>query len=271
VQKSGSPLSLDLRLGANTDEADQIFGHVTDGTWVATLSGDRAVFSSKTNQAPYAGSFTMLVPGQNGDVSVPTGSGFGSVRVDASGRARFVGTLADGTKVSQSAPLSKQGKWPFYASLYSGNGLVLSWFSFTNQASSDFDGLMSWIKLPNAKARYYFNGLTNDCAVVGSAYHAPVGVNVLNLTSAKLRFCGGNLVCDFTNSVTVGPNSKVTDSDDGNLAMSFSLSTGIFRGNAADPSTGKSLPFGGAVLQKLDAGYGFLLGTNQSSQVVFEP
>jgi len=37
------------------------------------------------------------------------------------------------------------------------------------------------------------------------------------------------------------------------------------------PGTPKSLSFRGALLEKLTAGYGFLLGTDQSSQVTFTP
>jgi hypothetical protein len=38
-----------------------------------------------------------------------------------------------------------------------------------------------------------------------------------------------------------------------------------------DPSTGKTKSFSGAVLQKVNAGYGFLLGTNLCSEVVLAP
>ena len=43
---------LNLASGA---QADQILGSVTDGSWMSTLLGDRAVFNTKTNPAPYAG------------------------------------------------------------------------------------------------------------------------------------------------------------------------------------------------------------------------
>jgi len=48
------------------------------------------------------------------------------------GRHQLGGYLADGTGVSQSSYVSKDGYWPFYLSLYGGNGSLWSWNSFTN-------------------------------------------------------------------------------------------------------------------------------------------
>jgi hypothetical protein len=44
--------------------------------------------------------------------------------------------------------------------------------------------------------------------------------------------------------------------------------TGLFNGTVMDPSSGKTLNFKGIVLQKRNAGFGFLLGTNLSSRVI---
>jgi hypothetical protein len=268
LRRNDSPLALNLWIGSG-DDSDQIFGRLTNETWLATLVGDRAVFNARTNPAPFAGKFTMRIPGQLGDPSLPAGDGFGTVSVGAGGRALFAGKLADGTLVSQSAMLSKDGMWPLYVPLQSGDGLILSWLAFTNLENSDFSGSLSWIKSPNEKAQYYPGGFTNECLAVGSSYVPPVGANILNLASAQLEVAGGNFICGFTNCMTLGKNSKVT-SDDHRLAMSFALATGIYRGTTTDPN-GKSWPFKGAVLQKMNEGYGFALGTDQSSAVVFQP
>jgi hypothetical protein len=265
-------LSLQLRVGG-ADQLDQISGRLTDGFWVSTLSGDRAGFNSRTNPAPYAGSYTLILPGQDGDPSLPRGDGFGTVQVSSNGLATFAGTLADGTAVSQSAPLSRQGLWPLYVPLYSGRGSLLSWLAFTNQPNDDFHGLLSWIKPANPAARCYPDGFTNLCQALGSAYRRPATStnHVLNLTNAYLVFSGGNLVADFTNSVALGLNSQITNLSSNQLTLSFSLFTGTFKGSATDPATGKALPFSGAVFQKQNAAYGFLLGTNQSSRVSLTP
>ena len=113
-------------------------------------------------------SYTFILPGQGADPSVPSGDGFGAVRVDSNGVARVVATLADGTKLSQSAPLSRSGLWPLYVPLYSGQGSIMSWLAFTNQPNDDVSGLVSWIKPSNLKARYFPGGYTNECQAIGS-------------------------------------------------------------------------------------------------------
>jgi hypothetical protein len=265
-------LTLELQIGKG-DQADRIFGRVTDGVWVSTLSGDRAVFNSRTNPAPYAGNYTIRIPGQDNDPSVPMGDSFGTVRVDASGRVSFAAALADGTRVSQSVPLSKHGFWPLYVSLYSGKGSLMNWPAFTNRTTDDLNGTLSWIKLADVSARYYPGGFTNPSQVVGSFYTPPIGAtnHVLNLTNAEVSFSGGNLIADFTNSVTLELYGRVSNLSSNRFTISFSPNTGTFRGGAMDPSTGRSLSYSGAVLQKLNAGYGFLLGTNQSSRVILAP
>jgi List-Bact-rpt repeat protein/fibronectin type III domain protein len=271
-RRNGNPLQIELRIGRG-DQADQIFGRLTDGVWDSTLSGDRSVFNARTNPAPYAGSYTLCFPGQDSDASLPNGDGFGCVRVSLAGVARLAGTLSDGTKISEAAPLSRHGMWPLYVPLYSGQGSLMSWLAFTNRPSDDLSGAVSWIKPAQSLARYYPRGFTNECNVIGSLYLAPVGPtnNVLNLTNASVTFSGGDLMSGFTNFVTIGLNSQVLKLSGDRLTMSFSRSQGTFLGNTTDPSSGKSLSFKGAVLQKLNVGYGFLMGTNRSSRVVIGP
>ncbi|MBI3853350.1 MAG: tandem-95 repeat protein [Verrucomicrobia bacterium] len=271
LRPTANPLTVELQIGTGS-QADQVFGRVTDGTWVSPLLGNRDVFSSRTNPAPYAGSYTLRIPGQDNNPSVPTGDGFGTVRVDTKGRAKFVGVLADGTKVSQSVSVSRHGLWPLYVALYSGQGSAVSWLTFTNQPNSDLSGAFSWIK-PAGIAPYYPNGFSHECQAVGSLFVAPVGItqHILNLTDASVLFSGGNLAADFTNLVTLEQNSRVSNRSSNPLTMSFSLTTGTFKGTAVDPASGASLKFSGVVLQKVNAGCGFLLGTSQSSRVVLAP
>ncbi len=51
--------------------------------------------------------------------------------------------------------------------------------------------------------------------------------------------------------------------------MSLKLAkTGVFTGQMLNQTTGKPMSFQGALLQKVSTGYGFLLGTNQSTSVI---
>jgi hypothetical protein len=268
---SGTLLNLQLRLGSG-DEANQIFGTLSDGHWLANLSGDRARFSAMTNPAPYVGTYTFFLPGTDGDPSLPAGNGVGSVRVDPNGRVRLIATLADGAKVSQSASLSKAGLWPLYAGLYSGSGSLLSWLAFTNQASEDLVGTLNWIKPASPLGTPYPAGFVAQCLAVGSAYRPPApGAPLFSYADASMAFAGGGLTADFTNLVSLVPGCKVANLSANKLSFSFSASTGTFRGKISDPATAQSLSFSGAVFQKQQVGYGFLLNRAASSQVILAP
>jgi hypothetical protein len=271
-RKLAAPLTVHLRVGTNA-EVDHIFGELIDSAWVATMIGDRARFSAITNPSPFAGSYTMIIPGQSGDASKPAGHGYGTIKVATSGIGVFAGLLADGTKVTQSRALSKNGVWPFYASLYVGQGSLLSWMTFANHASDDLTGAMSWIKLPVVTARYYPGGFTTEVMASGSTYVKPVSADdlIINVPNGVVDFSGGNLNADFSNNIALGASSKVTNVSSNKLTMAFTTGTGLYKGTVVDPATGITLPFAGAVFQKTDLGYGSLMGASQSSSVVVGP
>src|SRR5258708_34544236 len=99
-----------------------IYGTVTDGIWVATnLFADRAEFDSRTNPAiQFAQKYTLIIPGGDLDGS-PIVDSYGTLSVSPPGQLVFYGTLADGTPLSQAVPVSQDGYWPLYQSLYRGN------------------------------------------------------------------------------------------------------------------------------------------------------
>ena len=203
---------------------------------------------------------------------LPAGDGYATLAVDLAGKVTLIGSLADSTPLLRSVPISTEGQWPLYASLYSGKGSVLSWQQFENRVNDDFHGTLNWIKQTNVTARFYRAGFTNEFEAVGSRYAPPaIGANILGLTSAEVSFAGGNLGAGFVNVVTLAPGSKVMNTSGNALSMAFALPTGLFKGKVTDPASGLSFSFSGAVLPKMNAGYGYLLGTNQSSQVLFGP
>jgi hypothetical protein len=260
-------LTLSLRFGMGA-QADKVSGTLTASTWVSALSGDRAVFDAR-RPAPYAGAYTLILPGSDGDPSLPAGDGYGTVRVTTAGIASFTGTLADGTAVSQSATVSKGGFWPLYIPVYSGQGVLISWLAFTNLPGSDINGLVSWVKPAISNAQYYPAGFTQECDAVGSSYIQPARqyTLALTLTNAHLAFSGGNLPAAFTNSVAVDRAGKLTYPSSNALTLTVTPLSGTFKGRVTDPSSGNSFSFGGAVFQKQNTGYGSLMGTNQSGGV----
>jgi len=268
-RRTDTTLTLAFHIGAG-DQSDQIFGTLTDGNWTAVLSGDRALYNAR-NPAPYAGTYTMVLPGQDGNSSLPTGDSYGSVRISTAGVILFSGTLGDGTKFSQTAPISKDGLWPFFASLYGNKGSLLGWVTVANAPAdqSDMSGLVSWIKPTGVpKARYYAGGFTTETMVVGSRYNKPgPGTPIVSFASDLITFVGGDLGADFSNALVFN-GAKALNNSLNRLTLTFALPNGTFTGMVTDPSTGALMKYGGAVLQKFNRGSGSLLGGVQSSRVL---
>jgi hypothetical protein len=264
-----SPLVLVFDCGASNYDG-VVFGTLSGSGWQAAVSGDRLLFNAKTRPAPWIGIYTLVFPGQTGSKG-PVGHSYGTVKITAAGAVTFAGSLGDGAKVSQAATLSKDGMWPFYAPLYLGKGLLLSWMAVSNSSGivPDVAGPLSWIKEADPLAKLYPGGFSNQCNVAGSVYVKPAAItqHIIHLNKAKVSFAGGDLPTAFTNSVDIVASSKVINGGTNLMSMSFSLAKGTFSGKVLDPSTHKSKTFGGVVLQKFTSGYGMLMGTNSSSQV----
>ncbi|HLP77369.1 MAG TPA: tandem-95 repeat protein [Candidatus Paceibacterota bacterium] len=261
----GTPLVLSIQLGTN-DTSGQVFGSLTDGSWAAHLHGDLSPFS-KTNAAPFVANYTMVLPSDSQGAGAPAGFGYGTVKVSTLGKALLAGTLADGTKITQSAALSKDGSWPVYISLYKGGGAIVSWMNFTNRTSDDLNGTMRWLKSPSALTKYYPAGFDAEAEAIGSKFSAVAGTNILNAPVAEIGFKDGNLPAEFTNALRVAVNNKISNAGSNALQMTFTSASGTFQGKVTDPSTGRTFAFGGAVLQKAKTGFGSLFGTDKASRV----
>jgi hypothetical protein len=204
---------------------EQITGSVSDGTWTAELTADRAVFDGKSSVAPQVGRYTMVIPGADPwSTTGPTGYGHGAITVDKSGQVRLSGALADNTKITQAASLSRDGVWPVYASLYRGQGLLLGWLTFINAPGADLSGLLQWNK-PTAADGFYPGGFQSDTSVQGWRYTRPkAGAMALPFNKACLVLSGADLKQDLTNHVVLQANNRVTSTN--KTTLTFNLSTG---------------------------------------------
>jgi hypothetical protein len=258
-------LMLDLSTGGN-----RITGNIHGDGWTASLVANRAVFQAPANAAPYAGTFTLILPGGSDPVTSPDGDGFGIVRIDTSGWLTFTGVLSDGTKAAQKVPISQGGDWPLYFSLYGGNGSMLGWTSVSNRDDGDLGGTLSWIK-PASSSKLYPGGFTNGVTLAGSQY-TPVGAGrVLDLDNAFVTFTGGDLYAPFTNEVALAEDNKFVNLSPNNMTLRISLPNGSFSGSAAVPATDRSVSFKGVVLQRQNRASGHFLGPTQSGKVSLGP
>lgn len=253
-----------LGMQMNTTNNSWLAGTVKGATWTASMRANRAVFNATTNPAPFAGHYTLVLPGTN-DTQFPQGDSYGVVSVDGNGKIKLTGALADGTKLSQSSVASADGLWPLYVPLYKGGGQVLSWLAFTN---GGLGGDVSWIKSAIATAKFYPAGFDYGTIAIGSAF-VPTTSVLPDFANGRLILTGGNLA-GVTNIINLTAG-KVTNLSSNKLSLSISATTGQFKGSVLNPATGKSIPFSGVVLQNQDYGSGYFLGTNQSGRVSFGP
>lgn len=268
-RRGTSPLTLELR--SPLDGPGQLVGGLTDGSWVAEVLADRAVFSA-ANPAPYAGRHTLILPA-SGNAGTPGGDSYGAALVSASGKVSFSGVLADGTAASQGAPVARGGEWPFYASLYGGKGSVIGWLTFvTNSPTESLGGLASWSKPASAVAKTYTNGFLTESWLIGSTYLPSATNRVFSFSNGAVQFTGGNVPSSpvlFNVGLTAG--NTTTDTNGTAFSMSITKANGLFSGTFIPPGMNTSLAFRGAVLQQRDHGSGFFLNRNVSGRVEVGP
>jgi hypothetical protein len=256
--------SVAVDLQVDMADPDRLTGTVSNDTFTANLLADRAGFDGRQNLAPQAGRYTLAIDGNEGaSPTTPGGYGFGTVTVNSAGVIRVAASLADGAKLSQSVPISKDGDWPLFGSLYSGKGFIMSWAKFAESTSEDIDGDVVWFKPAVPRAKLYPVGFTFSTALHGSRYQA--ADKVLSITNGQLTLEGGGLEDEIVNEITLGDGNHVTNLSSNKLNLTFSTSTGLFSGRVEEPGSSTAIPFKGAVLQKQNVGFGWFMGRNSQS------
>ncbi len=264
-------LTIQLRLDLSTSE--QIVGSVSSGSaWSADLLAFRQVFDLKTNRASaFAGNYTLVIRGDPAATATPAGHGCGTIKVDAAGNLQWSGALADGTKVTQSTTISRQGYWPLFASLYGGNGLVMSWVQFANDPSCDLFGQTVWIKPAISTAKASTPAFTNEVVSVGAVYAPPAaGAGSRGWNHAELILSGGGLTGAWTNTFGLDSRSRMVNPGAKSFTLGLNNATGLFNGSALNPDLHKTISFQG-VMFELTNGFGYFLGPSQSGQVYMAP
>ena len=261
--------ALSLRFWVNTADAGQIMGDITGPGWSANVVAFRqATTKSSPSAASLRGAVTLIIPPGSGG---PGGAGFGTVKTDAAGNVRWVGSMGDGTKVTQSGFVSSEGLWAAYAPLYGGRGSALGWLQFSATGLTNLSGQCLWVKPAGLGPRYYPQGFTNDVEAFGSAYSRPAaGSSVLQFSAGTLSFTGGGLSAPFSNAIVLDLRNRVTSSDIPAPSVRINSSSGLFTGSASLPSLGK-ISFQGALFQNGNFGAGFFLGPTQSGEVLLRP
>jgi hypothetical protein len=240
-----------LQLVNNDEITGTVSCNVSGKVWTAQL----LAFSSVKNATAYGpGKHTLVLSRDDANSTTASGNSFGTMTLAKNGDVQWSGVLPDGSKVSQKSALSHDGVWPLYASLYAGNGSLIGWLQVTN-GSSDLGGSAVWI-VPANQTSLYPVGLTNELDASGSDLAMPPAGS-----QKTLILSGPQLASPLTNSVTL--SGKTGQSGNNNLTLSVDSKNGLFSGSVLDPSSGQTLSFQGALLEKSGMGGGFFLNANK--------
>ena len=289
ITRPGKPYviaELHLNLAAPDD---QLTGTIIDGAnpgWLSQLQADRAVFNAKSNPATnYNGRYTFIIPpGDGAPTNDPGGYGYATLTNSTAGNVELVGRLGDGTAISQSVPISKDGYIPLYVSLYSRQGSLLGWLAVTNNASNSppqtlLGNNLSWIKLSSKGHGLYAAGFTNaNLSVLGSFYvPQKSGADVLPLlTNATLILSNGDLSSPLVYSNLTFNGDKLVDTDPNNpsnpLTGAIVPGTGVLTLSFRPTGVNHNITASGVVLpgQTSTNAAGWFLGTNQSGFFLLE-
>jgi hypothetical protein len=118
-----NPITIELSVDLFSD-THRVSGIVSDGTWSATLDGERA---ARRTVVP-SGKYALSLP-------APGGSSIASINVSRSGQLRISATLNDTTRIDQFGRLSEENRFPLYAPLTGGRGAVFGWVEFDTTAA----------------------------------------------------------------------------------------------------------------------------------------
>jgi hypothetical protein len=245
------------------DISDKISGIVTDGTIAADGTPKGGTFASKftarrnvwtddpKKTVELAGKYTVAAS-PAGTPGSPKATG--AVTVGSTGTVVGLFSHADGTRVTQSGFISKEGIWETYASLYKAAGFLTGSIDFSDR-DRGVAGDMVWRTGAKSVA---------DLDVSGSSFKLPASGLVLPVKSGagnvKLEFAGGPLSQTVSKTVTLGARNTVTipSADAQVLSLKLDPSNGTFTGSLRPSAKGLVQPFSGVLLQNGSQGVGYL-------------
>lgn len=256
------PVQVDLQLQPGMES---VAGTLDNGVWSATLLAKKAAFSVRANPCPFAGKYSLVVPGEVGAGIRPAGHGFASLAVTVAGKIRVAGSLPDGATFTQGSSVATDGSWPSFAALYRGQGLFQGWISL-DSGGAPTNGLITWIKPSSSSNGFATPGFATTAFAVVSPFQAPAGgATGLTWTDGELILSGGTLQNPSVVPLTLGSGGRIVTGSTG-LALSLSSATGLFRGSFL-ASDGSRATIKGILLQSENAGFGFFLSPTQNGAV----
>lgn len=290
--KGVMPWVLELDLDAETGE---VTGKVCeDGIGLAGVEAWQSDWNVKSSPAEaFKGVYAVGLqpPGvanaADSEILIPEGVGYATLNVSPAGVVNWTGKLADGSTLTRSLRIGREGQIPLHSLLYSGTGSLQGWATIrpdlTALSESEVDGEMSWVKNVQVKSSstVYREGFPlHALTVTGGAYLAnrPV-VEQLGLEdvvpNARLSFEGGwgggvlengyfDVLLGISSTNRIQPPDTEENPDLVRLT-SLSAQSGLFRGEFSQRGSGRKVLWYGMLVPQRKLGMGWFLRTVTAS------
>ena len=156
---------------------------------------------AKINPCPYAGRYNLILPQRaNGAPHMPTGEGFASILISATGKVTVSGVLGDGTPFTAASSVTTAGRIPLQKRLYANKGSLAGVLQIREVPNvSDIDGKLRWVKPANPKAKLHKEGFDIGVTSLGS-FHDPSlrpplhGLSGVGPWLIHIEFAGGDFI-----------------------------------------------------------------------------
>jgi len=241
-RRGQTPLLLELELA--NDHTLQ--GKVVEGAVETPVVGWRQVWHRRSNPPlpAHVGRINTLLELSGApwvdDSAVPQGLGYAMLTSNISGGVRWLGQLADGTRLTGSTTLGPDGQLALWSSLLRNTGSILIEAGLDETAA--LQGAATWTRLPqaNPRQRNYRNGFDAISLTLGGGRWTPPARNesVLDLPltdpNAALTIASGGIALSATDVaqtlLTIDSRNRVTPAaNDANISVRMVPKTGLVR------------------------------------------
>ncbi len=262
-----------LSLYYNYGDNDHIGCSISSPFDFRSITGfaERSSFGSK-NPCPWRGAYTVTLP--HGELPAPQGDGFATLNVDARGKAKFVGTLADGTDWSSSGLFTDTGILPLHVPLYKKTGSLSGAPGFTAQRGLLGSGELFWSRPQTKDGAPFSGGFTAMMNISAPQYIAPqAGEPVLQLGNGWISLEAGGLIESLIKNASLGADNSFTFTPPGADAVTLSINpaNGVVRGSFVHPNTQELMTLRGVVDQRYNTVNGFFLNGENAGTLLITP
>ena len=274
-----SPLTVHLMFDL-TGGSGEVTGSVSNTAWQTAL---RAV--PQVSSPVLVGRHTFFIPGADASTAStkPAGDGVGVLTVVANGSAAIVGNLGEGTPLTFSSGVAKNGDMPVFAAQFGGKGFFIGWLTVSTSSPplTVIGSSLNWLKPSGLPGQTnYLAGFSETKNLLGARFLPPPrSTNALNwTTNGAVLLDGGQLSFTISNSLAI-TGRKLSPVDNTNqIALSFDLArnksaNGKLSGSFLHPVTRKTTRLKGVILQMPDGdtGHGWFIGTDESGFLDLRP